>query len=612
MAKGVRRIGWLAVPAVFAAAAVAERASARGDLDANGLPKTRKQEAVVELGRRLFFDPAVSRSALRSCASCHDPEHGWSDSHRLSDDDFGRTKRHSQTLLDSHRNPSAHWDGEFESVEELVFARLGVPSGRTRGGYGQPPPPSSEPIPPEDEEDEEEPEEPDEGPVTPTEEDDPTRTTGTTRRPNAADLAPAFRSHGAFVTQEEFQVVRMTPVADVLESSGRYDEAFRAAYGSGSVTTARLADAIATFVRSIRSTETPFDRHLAGDEEALSPAARRGLALFRGKARCAACHTIDGPGSSLTDYRFHVTGIAWRAKHPDDAPPSLEGIDAIDAGRRPFDTNPKSLRAFKTPTLRDAALRPPYMHDGSLPTLEAVVRYYAGGGSSDPRQDRRIGRLDLSDGQVADLVAFLESLTGEVRSGLAPTVWRARARETTVRFVDGFGHPMAGMEVEVVPAGDTLPGDLPLTSPTRRCTTDDDGRIEFVPPFRTHARLVLPEGLEPVGGTLVPDTCAHAEVILPVSGRAVLVVSAPRGRPLPDRLLAEHVSPIRLPKPLVKRTVLRQDSFVETGDLVVARYEAWFRTDADPLVSISFPGEGRPAVAASLLKEAPVRVDLEH
>jgi hypothetical protein len=119
-----------------------------------GFPGARTtEEARIELGRRLFFDPLASRSGARACSSCHDPEHGYSDPGARSEDDVARTGRHSQTLLDGHRNPTAHWDGEFDSIEELVTARLGTFSGVrglavSRGAHGplgeilplQPPP----------------------------------------------------------------------------------------------------------------------------------------------------------------------------------------------------------------------------------------------------------------------------------------------------------------------------------------------------------------------------------------------------------------------------------------------------------------------------------------
>src|SRR5262245_7644700 len=115
--------------ATLALALASPRASRGGD--------TGNVEAKVELGRRLFFDPAVSRSGENSCASCHRPEHGFSSPERTDLDDFTSTRRHSQTLLDTEDGHAFHWDGEFDSVMELATARLGTIS--ARGGYGGPP-----------------------------------------------------------------------------------------------------------------------------------------------------------------------------------------------------------------------------------------------------------------------------------------------------------------------------------------------------------------------------------------------------------------------------------------------------------------------------------------
>src|SRR5436190_24148138 len=128
---------------------------------AGGRPKA---DPVVELGRRLFFDPAVSRSGDNSCATCHDPEHGFASKRRTDLDDFTMTRRHSQTLLDAANGKRFHWDGEFDRVADLVEAPLGTPAGaRARHGTGGPgtaqppaatpppaytPPPAAPPAPP--------------------------------------------------------------------------------------------------------------------------------------------------------------------------------------------------------------------------------------------------------------------------------------------------------------------------------------------------------------------------------------------------------------------------------------------------------------------------------
>lgn len=129
---------WLGVYALVAAvtlAGSAARSGLRADEPAQPAPRSR-QDALVELGRRLFHDPVASRSQARACASCHDPEHGFSDRATRSADDVARTRRHSQTLLNSHLNPNAHWDGKFGTIEDLILFRLGGIAG-TQGKWGR-------------------------------------------------------------------------------------------------------------------------------------------------------------------------------------------------------------------------------------------------------------------------------------------------------------------------------------------------------------------------------------------------------------------------------------------------------------------------------------------
>lgn len=190
-----------------------------------------------------------------------------------------------------------------------------------------------------------------------------------------------------------------------LGASGSYRRQFVGAFGADEITEERVAQAIASFVRTLVSGNSPFDRfeHL-GDTAALSESARRGLALFRGRARCALCHT----GGLFTDERFHNTGVTWR-----------DG-ELLDSGR--FVITGKNLHrgAFKTPTLRDVAQTEPYMHDGSFATLEEVVDFYDRGGNINPYQDPDIQPLDLTLQEKESLLAFLRSLSGEMRFGRAP------------------------------------------------------------------------------------------------------------------------------------------------------------------------------------------------
>jgi cytochrome c peroxidase len=163
------------------------------------------------------------------------------------------------------------------------------------------------------------------------------------------------------------------------------------------LSTKQVALALASYVRTIFSGDSPYDRYLNGDQTALSPDAREGLRLFQGKANCTSCHL----GPNLTDEQFHNTGLAWN------------GTSLTDKGR-------ENKGLFKTPTLRDIARRPPYMHDGSLPTLEALIDYYNQGGRPNPHLDAEIKPLRLTAIEKRQLFAFLQALSGRVQEGHLP------------------------------------------------------------------------------------------------------------------------------------------------------------------------------------------------
>ena len=170
-----------------------------------------------------------------------------------------------------------------------------------------------------------------------------------------------------------------------------YVSAFDAAFGKNGITRDNIELALATYQRTIVATEAPFDRWVNGDETAIDAAAKRGFDLFAGKARCAECHS----GPAFTDGSFHDIGTA----------------KGEDIGRGRFFPKSVKLRyAFKTPTLRDVARRAPYMHDGSVPTLEAVIALYDRGGIDRPSRSTKITPLGLSGNEKADLVAFLRTL----------------------------------------------------------------------------------------------------------------------------------------------------------------------------------------------------------
>ena len=185
------------------------------------------------------------------------------------------------------------------------------------------------------------------------------------------------------------------PLADLekkLNAIPGYKPLFRAAFGETSITATRVAQALATYERTLVSREAPFDRWVNGDESALSPAAVQGFALFNGKALCSKCHS----GWRLTDDSFHDIGI-----------------NAGDLGRGAVLKGLESMQyAFKTPTLRNVVQRAPFMHNGSEASLERVVEFYNRGG--DVRRQSLstdIRPLKLTSKEKQDLVEFLKSLS---------------------------------------------------------------------------------------------------------------------------------------------------------------------------------------------------------
>ena len=416
--------------------------------------------------------------------------------------------------------------------------------------------------------------------------------------------------------------MRRLPLAEhVLESSGRYAEAFQAAFGSPSVSSARIARAIAAYCDTIVSTPSPYDRFAAGDSAALSLSARRGLALFRGPAQCATCHDMSGRTPAFTDFAFHNTGVVWsqlglrgrRAALRGDevfrrTKDELEAPRRIDEGRARISTRKTHLRAFKTPTLRDVTRRGPYMHDGRFATLEAVVRYYAKGGSPDPARAGHVVPFAASEQDVADLVAFLTSLTGETRPGMPGRTWARRAEETRLRFVDADGAPLAGLPVTLTPAGDwatPIPGTQ--SSPLQR-RTDAKGWVVFSPGSFVHARITLPDGLVPEGGTLVPDTCEKATVTVPVRGRTSVLLRLPSGQQPPAQVVAEHTGTFVLPGHATPRTLLQRRHVLPAGNTQLVRYDGWMRTDVPATVRVLVPGR-QAGLAATLHADEVIRLD---
>jgi len=447
---------------------------------------------LVELGRRLFMDPAASRSGRFACSSCHDPEHGFSDARRFSIDDRGPTRRHSQPVTDLRADAGIHWDGEFDTLRELLIARIGtlehassqaldLQSRHLRASHD-----AHEDV--------------DEGEL---------------RRGGVAASSGYFGGVSARAAPDDGTLPR-------LEDGAHYREGFQRAFRDGRATRVRAMDAMEAYLRSLRSTASPYDRYRQGDAQALTAEARRGLDLFVGQANCAACHRI-GTGHAFSDLRYHNTGIAHRSASPDRG---RGGVSFVRGDER----------KFKTPSLRDVARRPPYMHDGSLATLDEVVRYYSRGCTDDPDLDGSIDELDLDERQIGDLVAFLHALTGEKRAGLGPR--RPRCASTTeLRVEDIHGEPIAGLELTVTPCGDRLEGALRVPTPIVT-TTDAEGRCTFAFPDWTHVRVAAP-GLDVGEGRLLPDfTRRHLLRATPIDTVSLRIVAPRRAGELPPMLVA--------------------------------------------------------------------------
>jgi cytochrome c peroxidase len=201
----------------------------------------------------------------------------------------------------------------------------------------------------------------------------------------------SFFWDGRAATLEE-QVLQ--PINNPLEMASSAREAAARA----GIAEAVLRDSLAAYVRTILSGNSAFDRYMAGDTAAMSAAEQAGLRLFTGKAGCSNCHA----GPNFTDERFHNTGAG----------------DGNDRGRAAISGRDEDRGAFKTPTLREAARTPPYMHDGSLATLDDVIEFYDKGGRANAQLDPEIRPLRLTASEKAALASFLRALNGTVRDGL--------------------------------------------------------------------------------------------------------------------------------------------------------------------------------------------------
>ncbi len=176
-----------------------------------------------------------------------------------------------------------------------------------------------------------------------------------------------------------------------LEKSGAYRDDMAEAFGSPDIKISRLTQSLAAFMRTLVPPKTAFDAWIAGDPGALSESAKTGFDLFVGKAGCAACHI----GWRFTDDKFHDIGLT----------------ESQDIGRALHAPNDEgSLYAFKTPTLRGVRLRSPYMHDGSIGTLEAVIEHYVSGIRERPSLSPKLQPSELSTQEKLNVLDFLKTL----------------------------------------------------------------------------------------------------------------------------------------------------------------------------------------------------------
>jgi len=298
------------------------------------IPDTNPMSArKIELGRKLYFDARLSLDGSVSCATCHDPDKGFSDARPTSAGIRGQTgNRNSPTVINRLFSKEQFWDGRAADLEDQAL-----------------------------------------GPI-----------------------------------QNPIEMGHSLPgMINNLQGIAVYAAEFEATFGSPGINADRVAQAIASYERTVVAGNAPFDRLQAGETTAMNEAAVRGMALFNDaqRANCVTCHA----GFNFTDESYHNLGVGMDKPFPDMGRFTVTK-DEVDRG------------AFRTPTLRNITQTAPYMHDGSEATLQDVIALYDRGGKPNPNLSKEIRPLNLSDQDKADLLAFLEALTGEVRGKEKPTL----------------------------------------------------------------------------------------------------------------------------------------------------------------------------------------------
>ncbi len=317
----------------------------------------------IDLGRELYFDARLSVDNKVSCSTCHDPNLNFADGKPLAEGIEGRKgPRNSPTVLNSALYLEQFWDGRAPTLEEQAKGPLINP------------------------------------------------------------VEMAMPSHEA--------------VEEKVRGIAEYPPKFAEAFGEDEITIDHIVMAIASFERTLLAANSPFDRFMYGGEKnALSEAAKRGLDLYEGKARCKTCHEFLSSFALFTDDKYHNIGvgmddpaileIARRAERGEDVTAAADEAQLKELGRYLVTKQAKDIGAFKTPSLRNVELTAPYMHDGSVATLEEAVELYNKGGQANPFLSGEIRRLNLTDQEKADLVEFMKSLTSP---DIPALVTRARGK----------------------------------------------------------------------------------------------------------------------------------------------------------------------------------------
>lgn len=319
------------------------------------------REQVIALGRRLFFDRRLSANETLSCGMCHIPEQAFTQNELATPVGIegAVVNRNAPSLYNvSYRSVLFH-DGRETSLERQIWAPLLA----------------------------------------------------------ANEMGNADKAS---------VLARIAAVTD-------YQSAFKGTFPDG-LTEHTLGEALAAYQRALLSANSAFDRwYYGGEQSALSSQARAGLEIFVDRG-CSACHQIGATSAQFTDEAFHNTGVGFASARRQQKLPAtiqlapgvfvplnstLELPDRRDLGRETVTGQRADRWQFRTPTLRNVALTSPYMHDGSLTDLTAVIEFYDRGGGGDPAQDKRIIPMQLDQEEKQALRMFLEALTGDNVDALA-------------------------------------------------------------------------------------------------------------------------------------------------------------------------------------------------